>query len=582
MPAGRSNPSRRTPLKLGRRHARLALLGVLVAVLGWLGIRWYLDRRGIARHVRQGLELLDQAVQPADVPPLLDRWEDATRPQWGPRVDEFIEHLYRRCDLGDPRIRQLLMRVSGADYGERRADWARWYENRQRHAAGEAPLVSGSERVRLEAQWQAPIGLTAWFTTILPLDGHVFVASLGTQFDQSEDETDGVVRVDGRTGRSEYFFAPPAGPGRGPRDVVGIAAATDGLFAACRNGAVYCLARDGAVRWQAHVGSPVVGPPLSYDFNNDGADDPLVVTQAGKVVALSGRTGRTAWVADVARAAPDGSDFLGATLAAADCVPDGGTELVVTAPSGDVTVLSIRTGERRARDVLDAGTIAGVICGAGDAQAARAYVGDRALRILYSVVTPGRFELALWKRAALRRDETLVAALRTLPTLAEAPPRLLVCPTGPYAARWGALSAVEPAGIVWRLPLGGALWGTPAVADINGDRRAEIIVVALEPAETGGATGVLWVVSENGHALLRLVLDAPVEAAPVVTDVDGDGQLDVLIADQAGQLHCFATGRRGPVHWGLHGGDSHNTRAARNAYAFGQVPHGYQWSWQPQ
>lgn len=582
MSKRRSISSSRPRLKLGRRHVRLALLAVLVLVVGWLGMRWYMDRRGIARDMRHGLALLDQAVQPADVPALLDRWEDETRPHWAPRTDELIEYLYRRCNLGDPHIRQLLTRVSGADYGEQRADWARWYENRQRQKSGNPFVASGSERVRLEPRWQAPIGLTAWFTTIIPLDGQIFVASLGSAFDQSDDETDGVVRVDGRSGRSEYFFTPPPGPARGPRDVMGIAAATDGLFAACRNGALYCLARDGTVRWQAHVGSPVVAPPLSYDFNNDGAADPLVVTQAGKVVALSGRTGRTAWVADVARAHPTDSDLLGATLAAADCVPDGGTELVVTTPGGDVTLLSIRSGERRARDVLDAGSVAGTVCGPGETQPARAYVGDRALRILYFMATPNRLELALWKRAALRRDETLIAGLRTLPTAAGAPPRLLVCPTGPYAARWGALCAVEPAGIVWRLPVGGALWGAPAVADINGDRRAEIIAVALEPTDAGGATGMLWVVSEDGHALLRLALEAPVEAAPVVADVDGDGNLDVLIADQAGRLHCLATGRRGPVHWGLCGGDSHNTRAARNAYAFGQVPYGYQWSWEPQ
>jgi hypothetical protein len=63
--------------------------------------------------------------------------------------------------------------------------------------------------------------------------------------------------------------------------------------------------------------------------------------------------------------------------------------------------------------------------------------------------------------------------------------------------------------------------------------------------------------------------------------VDGDGRLELLVADQAGWLCCFATERIGPVEWGLLGGDSHNTRNRQHAYSFGQVPAGAQWNWKP-
>ena len=66
-----------------------------------------------------------------------------------------------------------------------------------------------------------------------------------------------------------------------------------------------------------------------------------------------------------------------------------------------------------------------------------------------------------------------------------------------------------------------------------------------------------------------------------MADVNGDGELELLIADQAGWLHCLATGQVGPVEWGLLGGDSHNTRNADNAFRYGQLPVGAQWNWQP-
>jgi len=79
----------------------------------------------------------------------------------------------------------------------------------------------------------------------------------------------------------------------------------------------------------------------------------------------------------------------------------------------------------------------------------------------------------------------------------------------------------------------------------------------------------------------RQVMPAPIECSPVIADVDGDMRLEVLVADQRGWLHCYATGRIGPVEWGLAAGDSHNTRNREHAYSFGQTPCGAQLRWKP-
>jgi hypothetical protein len=176
----------------------------------------------------------------------------------------------------------------------------------------------------------------------------------------------------------------------------------------------------------------------------------------------------------------------------------------------------------------------------------------------------------------------LIAALRTLHTDPNEPPTVLACPTGEHGGRHGGVCLLEPEGVRWRFAVGGAVWGTPAVADLNGDRLSEIVLSSSEPNAEGQLRGAITIVSQAGQCLYRLPLDAPIDCSPVVADVDGDNLLEVLVADQAGWLHCFKTDRFGPVKWGLFGGDSRNTRNAANAYAFGQTPFGHQWRWKPE
>lgn len=553
---------------------------LLIVVAVGVG-RWYLRARSLQWQVRRAFTLLAEADTPAAVHAALAEWERQTRPAWEPRRDEFIAHLFTRCDLADVRVRLLLSRVAGADYGARRADWERWYQTRQRVRAGKAPVVRRSQRVKLEPRWEAPVGLTGWFTTILPIDGAVYVASLGTDYDNPQDRSDGVVRVDGTSGASELIFTPSSPIGRGPRDVIGIAAGTDCLFAGCANGVVYCLGPSGRPRWETHVASAVEGPPLAVDFNGDGTDDVVVATRNGEAVALSGQTGRTVWVANVADTTA-GASLLGATLTLGQVLPGHGDEIIVTTPRGDVAVLTARNGRSRWRTELDAGTLAGAVGRATQAgQGPPVYVGDRAARI-WSLVNAGQsLEAVYWGTLAWDPDHTLVAGLRTLRAEPEGQPVLVACPSGAYGGRQAAVSTVSAVGSGWRLPLEGAVWGTPAVADLNGDRQLEIVVASIEPDADGVLRGVVNVVSHAGHLLNRHVLPAPIECSPVVADVDGDNLLEILVADQAGRLHCFATGGYGPVVWGLHAGDSHNTRAADHAYAWGQVPFGYQRQWRP-
>lgn len=569
-----------------RRRAAMrgvVLLGLVLLALVAVGVyaAWRrIEARTLAGQVRHGLDLLAPADNPGTVREALDRWERDVRPAGG-WSDDLIEHLFTKYPLSDVRVRLMLTRAGGADFGDRVADWRRWFADRKRLRAGKAPRPPTAEVVRLTHAWTAPVGLTAWFTTILPLRGSIYVASLGQRFDDPNDPADGVVRVNGSDGTAQLLFMPPPRTGRGPRDVIGIAAGRGGLFAACWNGMVYWLDPDGDVRWETHVGAPVTGAPLSCDLNDDGVDDVLVATRAGSVVALSGQGGRTIWSATVSRTAK-GEGLLGTTLALGDVLPGQGREVVVATPLGDLDVLSARTGRSRWRQAMAAGSLAGAIAAGERVPAPPVYVADRAARVWSLLRSGDQLRTALWGWPGLRGDETIIAGLRLLRVTPDAAPFVVACPTGDYLSAQGAVVTLAADGVHWRHGIGGAIWATPAVGDLTGDGTPEIAVASIEPTGEGRVVGVLTILSPSGHCLQRVVFDAPIECPPVIADVDGDNRLELLVADQGGYLHCFKTHRVGPVTWGLPAGDTHNTRNADNAFSCGQAPFHLQWDWRPE
>ena len=563
----------------------IVILCVVVVVVGaLLTVRWYWRQTRLSWVTRQGLELLVEANTPTRISAVLDEWEQQTAQHWYNRRDDLVEHLLLDCELSDRRVRLLLTRVAGVDYGDRREDWQKWYEAHTRLRQGEQPQVSNKQRVRLKPLWEtpAPVGLTAWFSTIIPLDGQIYVASLGTSFGDEHDTAEGIVRVNGGNGRAELLFQPTEGR---VRDVIGIAAGDGCLFAACRNGFVYCVELDGRMRWKTSVGAPPSGPPLSIDINHDGISDVITVTSRQKVVAISGRTGKTVWVAQTSgrRPASDTSESaVGATLAVGPVTEAGRHELVVTTADGSIRVLATRTGRLRWEGTLSSGSLSGaIVCAEQTGDGPPVFVADRDTRI-WSLVRSGRgLEMVTSWDLLLRPDENLIAGLRTLTSEGHLP-TLIACPTGSYSSQSASVCALDPGVVRWRYAPGGTIWATPALADINGDGETELIVASIDATDPEQAVGVITVLSARGHCLFRQVMPAPIECSPVVADVNGDNRLEVLVADRAGRLHCFATDRIGPVEWGLFGGDSHNTRNQKNAYSFGQAPLGTQWRWRPE
>ena len=579
-----SRPTRRRTRHFGWWLGALGLIGFPVLI--YLGY-WYVNKSRFDWVIRRGQELLATAHDPATSDAALRQWDAATSRYWQLDRERLIDRLLAFGPETDIPARRMLTFVAGVDYGGRATDWERWAEDRRQLRRGRSPKVPAKEQVRLEERWRADIGLTAWFTTILPIDEQIFIASLGAGWEMPDDPADGIVRVDGRTGDVRIFFPIPASE-KTPRDVVGISAGDDCLFAALRNGSVFCVERDGQIRWRSSAGGVPVSPPMSHDVNKDGVTDVILCTSAGRLICLNGATGRTIWNAVLGSSADLAPTHFPAAiqpglyvfLAIGDVTGGGAKEIVVTTGSGKFFVASPHDGRVIWKYNGAYGFAAGGVQVSDRTNERGSFFACDFQGQVWSI-SRGARELSAVMRGytPLPAEGGVCAALRTAPNGAQLLGGWLIAAGGDdeHDGRVTLLGTPERD---WIYTLPGMIPTTPAVADLNGDGAPET-VVASRPRPGTAQIPTLLILSAEGHMLRRLNLAADVLAAPVVADVDGDGKVDLLIADSAGVLHCLATRQAGPISWGLFGGDIRNTRSARNAYEYSQTPSGYQWRWRP-
>lgn len=75
------------------------------------------------------------------------------------------------------------------------------------------------------------------------------------------------------------------------------------------------------------------------------------------------------------------------------------------------------------------------------------------------------------------------------------------------------------------------VWSSPALADLNGDGRPEIIIGGDSSAPNWYRMpngGVLWVIAGDGRILAQRPFDQAIYASPAIADLDNDGVLEIV------------------------------------------------------
>jgi hypothetical protein len=277
--------------------------------------------------------------------------------------------------------------------------------------------------------------------------------------------------------------------------------------------------------------------PLLLDLDGDGRLDVTFGAYDARVYSLSGVDGSILWSRLT-------TEPINSSPSAADVTRDGKPEVFIgvgIANNRGGALYSLdRGGNVRFRTPLPdndfrAGAPVHSSPAMGDVNgdgAIDANVGALAVKSLWSV--RGTDGTPNFRRPLFYWDDTIFSSPALADVTGDRIPEVIVggdsTPGLPVDHRGGMVRAVTGTGrSVWEFRTNDIVVSSPAVGDIDGDGRLEVVFGAGDYYHGSDATSVFAVDAATGRLKWRRATDGVTAGSPALADVNGDGRLDVAI-----------------------------------------------------
>ncbi len=406
-----------------------------------------------------------------------------------------------------------------------------------------APVRTMDLKVRLVPKWSVPVGKTTFRTTMAMVEDTIVIGTHGASLNGMNEPTDGVYVLEAATGKQRKLIA---SPGRGDRDVGGIAIDGRTVYLGTDNGQIIASSLDGRVLWTAAAKGKVRPAPALADLNGDGQVDVVIGDEDGTLYALDGRSGAPIWQVRTGANEYGARGFI-ASAAIADLDTDGRDDVVAGARDGILTAYRGSDGAVLWQVPRDSGMHASPVIadfdhdGRPEVLAAWSY-GDVS-------VHDAKTGALRWS-ARLEQDDAGIEGLFGTPIPLSGAPGVLVAPTAWWGKEQDGIIGVGVRERSWRL-YDGRVTASALVTDLDDDGTLEAIL--------GSEKGNLFALRADGGMAKLDARRGGIEATGMLADVDGNGSFELIVASNDGMLTCFETGSRTlPAVARFRGASAHN------------------------
>ncbi|MDA8018838.1 MAG: VCBS repeat-containing protein [Thermoanaerobaculia bacterium] len=104
---------------------------------------------------------------------------------------------------------------------------------------------------------------------------------------------------------------------------------------------------------------------------------------------------------------------------------------------------------------------------------------------------------------------------------------------------WDGVELVPKSG-GWPASFGNLFPSPPAVGDVDGDGQEEFVIALYDPTNLSAA-GALTILEQNGSVAATVPVATGLKNTPCLADVDGSGDLDIVVRDLDGRILIFDT-----------------------------------------